>query len=107
MSPSRSPLYPLIVASTIAVFLMCAVALARVRRPSCDEAWFAGAGWSLAFKGFMGTPVLEWHGTGLQGIDKHTYWIMPLEPVALALWYRIAGFSLFTSRLHSILWGLL
>jgi hypothetical protein len=91
----------------ILVFLGCAFAMAYVRRPSVDEAWFSGPAWSLAFKGFMGTPYLEWHGTGLIGVDRHTYWIMPLHPVALALWYQTWGFGLLVSRIHSICWGLL
>jgi 4-amino-4-deoxy-L-arabinose transferase-like glycosyltransferase len=92
-------------AATLGCFLAGAVALALVRRPSCDEAWFAGAGWSLAFRGFMGTPALEWRGIGLDGLNRHTYWIMPLHPLALAGWYKVFGFSLLSTRLHSIFWG--
>jgi hypothetical protein len=88
-------------------YLAGAIALAKVRRPSCDEAWFAGAAWSLAFRGSMGTPLLVGDRLGLHGLAQRTYWIMPLHPVTLAGWYRLVGFSLFTSRLYSVLWGLI
>ena len=39
-------------------------------------------------------------------MDRHTYWIMPLQPLALAAVYRIFGFSLLTTRALSVAWGL-
>ena len=57
----------------------------------------------------MGTSVLEESGTlntRLEGIKEHTYWVMPLDLVAQAGWYRLFPFSLFTMRALSIMWGL-
>lgn len=42
----------------------------------------------------------------MEGIDRHTYWILPLHPLALAAVYRIFGFSLLTTRALSIACGL-
>jgi 4-amino-4-deoxy-L-arabinose transferase-like glycosyltransferase len=59
----------------------------------------------------MGTPALEpanvWaNGRNMTGIDRHTYWIMPLHPLVQAAWYRIVPFSLLSLRLLSMLWAL-
>jgi 4-amino-4-deoxy-L-arabinose transferase-like glycosyltransferase len=95
----------LILGPILAVTVVLGVMLALVRRPDVDEAWFAGAAWSLAFRGYMGTPLIEAANIGLQGIGERTYWILPLEPVMLAGWYKVMGFSLFSSRLFSICWA--
>jgi hypothetical protein len=42
----------------------------------------------------------------LRGIEKHTYWIMPLHLLAQAGWYKMFGFSLLTNRTLSTAWGL-
>ena len=57
----------------------------------------------------MGTSILETaEPRGQQkGIDKYTYWIMPLDILAQAGWYKITGFGLFQMRMLSAVWGLL
>ena len=40
----------------------------------------------------MGTPGFA--EAGLKDIDRYTYWIMPIYPVAQAIWYRLFSFSL-------------
>ena len=92
-------------------FIVLAVANSMAKRPGCDEAWFASPAWNLASHGFMGTTILEpansWvNGRSYHGIDRHTFWIMPLGPVVQAAWYRIVPFSLLSTRLLSALWGL-
>ena len=43
----------------------------------------------------------------MEGLDRHTYWILPLHVLAQAGWYKIFGFSLLTLRWLSILCGVL
>ena len=59
----------------------------------------------------MGMSVLDptsstWKGVRLDGIDRHVYLNMPLHFLATAGWYRLFGFSLFSLRTLSSLWGL-
>ena len=90
-----------------ASFLILAAGSARTKSPWSDEAWFAQAGLNLATKGEMTTPVLETAGTKFKGLDRHTYWVMPLHLVTQAGWYKIFGFSLFSMRMLSAVFGLL
>jgi len=82
-----------------------------MRAPWCDEAWFGNPAYNLAYKGFMGTTVLEpssttWKSVKLTGIDRHTYWVMPLHLLVNAATFRVFGFSIFSMRLLSLFWGL-
>ncbi len=93
------------------VFCSLALAVALTQRPGCDEAWFGGPAYNLAFHGSMGTPSLEpqtvfQEGRNFKGIDHYTYWIMPLSPLLQAGWYRIFGFSLMVMRSISLLWAI-
>jgi hypothetical protein len=81
------------------------------KAPWCDEAWFGIPAYNLAVHGFMGTTVLDpasstWKSVKLTGIDTHTYWVMPLNLLLNAASFRILGFSVFSMRLLSLLWGL-
>ena len=78
---------------------------ARTTYPWSNEAWFASPALNLLHKGFMGTTILESRGTWLEGLDRHTYWILPLHILAQTAWYKLFGFSLLTLRSLSILWG--
>src|ERR1017187_2693727 len=60
----------------------------------------------------MGTTVLDpasstWKSVKLTGIDRHTYWVMPLNLLWNAAGFRAFGFSIFSMRLLSLAWGLL
>jgi 4-amino-4-deoxy-L-arabinose transferase-like glycosyltransferase len=92
------------------VYLGLAVMSALTMRPWCDEGWFSNPAENLLTTGSMPTSVLDptasWRRVDLQGIDRHTYWVMPLYILAQAGWYRITGFSLVSMRLLSVLWGL-
>jgi len=78
--------------------------------PWSDEAWFASPAMNLAAKGYMGTSVLDptaaWHVRNLNGIDRFTYWMVPLYLVGQSGWQLLAGPSLFSVRFFSVLWGL-
>ena len=96
----------------VAVYLILTVSTALTKIPWCDEAWYASPGWNLITKGTMGTSTLEpssttWKSVGLTGIDRHTYWAMPLHFLATAAWYKAFGFSLLSVRALSIAWGLI
>src|ERR1035437_3183802 len=109
MNPSSRRV--LLVSLAIALWLALGVGRALTREPFTDEAWYALPAWNLANHGSMGSPVLEPAGSpmpgmkiSLKGLREHTYWYMPLPTICLAAWYRLAGFSLFTSRMHTVLW---
>jgi hypothetical protein len=84
-----------------------AVSLAVSRVPWSNEAWCAIPAVNLATQGFMGTTVLVSKGTWLAGIERHTYWMMPMHLLVQAGWYKVVGFSLFRQRLLSVLFGVL
>lgn len=95
-----------VIAAALLLYLVLALGSSMTRRPWSDEGWFAAAAYNLAFNGSPGTPVLEpveW----LAGIERHTYWVMPLHLVAQAAWYRAFGFSLFSLRMLSSCCGLI
>ena len=73
---------------SIAVYLTLAGSTALNKRPWCDETWYASPGWNLITNGYMGTSTLEpssttWKSVRLTGIDRHTYWAMPLHFLAI------------------------
>src|SRR6476620_2536473 len=98
---------PLLIA--IAIYFILALWLARTKAPWCDEGWFANPAYNLAFHGYMGSNVVEPSGfylnAYLRGIHDRTYYVTPNHLVALAGWFRVFGFSVFSMRVHSILWG--
>jgi len=71
-----------------------------------NEGWFADPAYHLAKTGVFGTTVLETSGTWLEGLDRHTYWILPLYPLAQAAVFRALGFSLQIMRAPSVFWGI-
>jgi len=89
----------------VVVYLVLSVGTAHALRPWVDEGWHGAPAWSLAFRGYMGTPCYV--EAGLKDIDRYTYWIMPIYPVTQAIWYRLSSFSLPSMRVLSILCGLL
>jgi len=95
----------------LVLFLILAGASAWTLRPWCDEGWFSSPARNLMEKGYMGTSVIDQTGTfrsvKLDGIDRYTYWIMPLYVLAQSAWYQVAGFSLMAMRALSMLWGVI
>ena len=90
-------------AFVLLVYIALSAGTAHSLRPWIDEGWHGAPAWSLAFRGYMGTPCFV--DAGLKDIDRYTYWIMPIYPVLQALWYRIFSFSLESMRALSILCG--
>jgi hypothetical protein len=79
---------------------------AWTRLPICDEGWYANPAFNLSAGRSMGTTVLESTGTPLHGLDRHTYWVMPLYIVGEASVYELFGAGLMQTRLFSVAWGL-
>ncbi len=98
-----------VLAAVVLFSLLLATGAALRRRPWCDEAWFASVAYNLIHHGFMGMTVLDPHGyifhPYVEGIDRYTYWVMPGYLLLQAAWYKVVGFSLFSMRALSILWG--
>jgi hypothetical protein len=77
---------------------------AATRKPWNDEAMSADAGFNLAFKGNDGVAFYDDQHFGLLGTDKHSYYIFPFQLCILALWYHVVPFTLFSTRVLSMLW---
>lgn len=99
--------FPLI--ASLAIFLTFSILEARAKIPWSDEGWFANPAYNLAFRGYMGSNVIEPAGhylnAYLAGIQEKTYYVVPNHIVGLAAWFRMIGFDLLRARLYSILWG--
>jgi len=102
---TRQTYFLLLIVIVAGIFCALSVGSALTKAPWSDEAWFAQASLNLATKGEMTTPVLETVGTKFKGMERHTYWVMPLHLVTLAGWFKIFGFSLFSMRVLSILFA--
>ena len=101
----------LLLAGVAALFILLAGLTAYTKGPWCDEAFYATPGWNLLTKGYMGTSALDpgstsWKQVKLIGIDRRTYWAMPLEFLVETPWYAAFGFGIFPLRVLSICWGL-
>lgn len=90
----------------LTIYLALTVGTALTQIPGTDEGFFANPAFNLLTKGSFATTVLETFATPFKGMERHTYWIMPLQPLALSLWYRVLGFGVFSTRSLSIVWGL-
>lgn len=94
------------------VYASLAFANAFTKSPEIDEGFFASPAFNLLTKGSMGTTILETSGSAklagsaLVRLETHTYWIMPLHPLAQAGWYKIFGFGYLSMRGLSITFGL-
>jgi hypothetical protein len=93
-------------AFAVLIFLVLAVGTALTLRPNTDEGLFVDPAYTLATKGYMGSPALR-DNLHLLRIEQHTYWIFPLDPIMVAAWYRVFGAGLFSMRSLSICFGLL
>ena len=99
-----------VIVPILLAFVAIAVMCVHTNLPWSDEAWFASPALNLITNGSFGTSVLDptasFRTNNLTGIRQHTYWIVPLFPLAEAAWFRAMGFGLMQVRYLSILWGL-
>lgn len=91
----------------IALHLTLCIGRALTKLPVCDEAWYGQPALNLATGKGMITTVLETAGTPRHGLERHTYWEMPLFIVGQALWYKAFHFGLLQLRLFSITWSII
>jgi hypothetical protein len=94
-------------AAILLIWSALAMMVAASNVPWSNEAWTAIPAVNLAQHGYMGTTVLASNGTWLTGIERHTYWMMPVHLLTQAVWYKAVGFSLLRQRLLSVLFGAL
>jgi 4-amino-4-deoxy-L-arabinose transferase-like glycosyltransferase len=96
------------------VFAGFALTLLFTKGPWVDEAWFTSPALDLVTRGKFGTLLLDPAGSHLRlykagaylrGINEHTYWVMPIHLLQLAAWGKLFGFSVFSMRMPSVLWG--
>ena len=96
------------------VFAVFALTLLFAKGPWVDEAWFTSPALDLVTHGKFGTLLLDPAGSHLRlykadaylrGINEHTYWVMPIHLLQLAAWGKLFGFSVFSMRMPSVLWG--
>ena len=103
---ARSNPYVIVSLCILAIFLALTIGTALTEIPGTDEGFFANPAFNLLTKGRFATTILETFATPFKGMDRHTYWIMPLQPLTLSFWYRLFGFSVLSTRSLSIVWGL-
>ena len=101
----------LVTALIAGVYLVLGLSTALTRAPWTDEGWFANPAWNLQARGFLGTTVLDpasstWKNVKLTGIDRHTYWVMPLSLLLNSAVFRLFGYSTFAMRVPSLLFGI-
>ncbi len=95
----------LILAAICLFYMGSALRFDAIHLPFCDEGWLASPGWNLIRHGTMETSLIEPAGSYLKGIDRYTYWVMPLYPLGLAVWYKLWGFGSFAIRSYSTAFG--
>ena len=108
--PAATRLHRAVMLAVLAVFVASSAGSIRTNLPWCDEGWFADPAYNLLARGVMANSTLDptfgFGAARVTGIDEHTYWIMPLYILAQSAWYRLIGFSLFSMRTLSFVWGL-
>lgn len=102
--PWRSRAFVAALVIAIAAYCFLAVGLAHNRKPWNDEAMSASAGDTLATHGYLAIPSFDENDPAMRGIHHKMYYILPLQMLVMAAWYKIVGFSLFTTRVLSMLW---
>lgn len=90
----------------LVLYLVLLVADARAVKPWNDEAMAASAAYDLGTEGNTGVHFYDEKTPLFPGITRHTYYIFPFQLCVLAVWYKLAGFSLLSTRVISILWTL-
>lgn len=89
------------------LFLALSISTILSRRVVANEGWFADPAYHLLTTGTLRTTIIESKGTWLAGLDRHTYWILPLHPLVQTAWYRVFGFSLWSLRALSTACGVI
>lgn len=104
----------LALSSAALLYLICCFSLAFTRAPWYDEGFVANPSYAWIVTGHPGVSVLDDSGPFLpfpkridmKGIREHIYLEMPLYTVLLAAWFKAFGFGLVTTRMFTMLCGL-
>jgi 4-amino-4-deoxy-L-arabinose transferase-like glycosyltransferase len=99
-------IHKILLCAAILLYIGLCIGHARTQRPWSDEGWFASASHNLATTGSMGTPVLE-AIREFQGVDRHTYWVMPLHLAIQGVWFKVFGSSILSMRMLSVVFGMI
>ena len=67
-----------------------------------DEGWIITASARLADDGTFGSDLFN----GFFGSEDHYYFNLPLHHLVLAAWFKVAGVSMASARLLSVVYGL-
>src|SRR5687768_2030868 len=67
-----------------------------------DEGWIISASARLADDGTFGSDLFK----GFYGSEDHYYFNLPLHHLVLAAWFKVAGVSMASARLLSVVYGL-
>ncbi len=97
----------LLVATVAGLYLILTIAASMTKRPWSDEGGIGCPAYNLAFNGFMGTTTFEEQGEHWPGVNRRTYYILPLGMVIHAGFFKLLGFSILSMRAASILAGLI
>jgi 4-amino-4-deoxy-L-arabinose transferase-like glycosyltransferase len=92
--------------AAVLLHIALSVSHSLTQRPWSDEGAMASPAYDLINRGSMGTRLWEEAGSPFQGVNTHTYYLMPLHLVAQSVWYRLTGVSLLSMRLFSLMWAL-
>ncbi|MCS7227690.1 MAG: glycosyltransferase family 39 protein [Endomicrobia bacterium] len=79
--------------------------LVFVQKPWEDEAMFTCASYNLYKNGYLAVPGFH-RVLGTVGVERHVYWIPPLNMVISAGWFNIFGYGLFQQRFLAFVFGL-
>jgi 4-amino-4-deoxy-L-arabinose transferase-like glycosyltransferase len=93
------------VLTVVMVSVWCTNAV--LRAPFNDEAWIGSSAHNLRHSGELKTTVLETRGTYMEGAERRSYWVFPLQPVLQSIALRAAGRTTgATLRIVSVAGGL-
>jgi hypothetical protein len=89
----------------VAVFLLLSFGLAFTRLPDNDEGVRASEAYTLVHHGHMGLSLVDPAGTWMTGVNRFSYWVMPLYSFLLAGLFRLGAESLWWMRLWGVALG--
>jgi 4-amino-4-deoxy-L-arabinose transferase-like glycosyltransferase len=105
------PAYRWIFLLAVVFYVFMAFRMSSVKAPWVDEGWIGSAPANWARTGSFGTPSLvptgSWLNDELTGVNRYTYWNLPVALVAQAAWFKLLGATFVTMRSLSILCGML
>lgn len=111
MEEDSGPLFAVrviqILVVVLAVFLLLSIGLAFTRLPDADEGHRASEAYTLVHHGHMGLSLVDPVGTWLTGVNRLSYWVMPLYSFLLAGLFRLGAESLWCMRVWSVALGAL